>query len=182
MLKDHMRRLLLLRHGKAAAHSAGGDRERPLTRRGLEDARRVGEFLVAERLTPDLAVASNARRARQTLNCVLEAFPVHVTHLIENTIYSATVDHLLDILRQSPDKVETMLVVGHNPGFSDLADALSGAGDTDEISRMRVKFPPASLAILDFATGGWANVARGAARLHRFVTPADLRGETEAAD
>jgi phosphohistidine phosphatase len=177
-----MRRLLLLRHGKAAQQSAGGDRERPLTRRGLADARHVGEFLVAQGMTPELAVASNARRARQTMERVLEAFPVHVTHLIENTIYSATVDHLLDILRQSPAKVATMLVVGHNPGFCDLAEALAGAGDPDEIQRMRIKVPPASLAILDFQSGGWADVARGAARLRRFVTPAELRDEADEAD
>ena len=67
-------------------------------------------------------------------------------------------------------------------GFCELADALAGAGDPDEISRMRIKFPPASLAILDFPSGGWANVAKGAARLHRFVTPADLRDEADAAD
>ena len=177
-----MRRLLLLRHGKAAQQSAGGDRERPLTRRGLADARRVGQFLVAQGVTPELAVASNARRARQTLERVLEAFPVHVTQLIENSIYSASVDHLLDILRQSPEKVMTMLVVGHNPGFCELADALAGAGDPNEILRMRIKFPPAALAILDFPSGGWVNVAKGAARLHRFVTPADLRDEADDAD
>ena len=59
-----MRRLMLLRHGKADRHSAGGDRERPLTRRGEEDARRAGEFIRDLGAKPDLAVASNARRAR----------------------------------------------------------------------------------------------------------------------
>lgn len=39
-----MRRLILLRHAKADAHSAGGDRQRPLTKRGEEDARRVGRY------------------------------------------------------------------------------------------------------------------------------------------
>ena len=134
-----MRRLLLLRHGKAAQQSAGGDRERPLTRRGLADAHRVGEFLVAQGMTPELAVASNARRARQTLERVLEAFPVHVTHLIENSIYSASVDHLLDILRQSPEKVVTMLVVGHNPGFCELADALARLASTLDQARSNVE-------------------------------------------
>ena len=70
-----MRRLLLLRHGKADRHSAGGDRERPLTRRGLEDARRVGEHLAQRGLIPQLAVASNAKRARQTLEQALDSLP-----------------------------------------------------------------------------------------------------------
>ncbi len=173
-----MRRLLLLRHGKADRHSAGGDRERPLTRRGLEDARLVGQFLAELGLTPDLAVASNARRAKQTLDTVLGAFPTHVTHLIENSIYLASVDHLLDILRQAPDKISTLLVVGHNPGFAELAVALAGAGAPGEMSQMRGKFPTASLAVLDFPSGGWAGVDKGAARLHRFVTPGELRGDS----
>lgn len=172
-----MRRLLLLRHGKADRHSAGGDRARPLTRRGEEDALRVGQFLRELGVIPDLAVASNARRAKQTLEKVLAAFPDHVTHLIENTIYLASPDHLLDILRQTPDKVTTLLAVGHNPGFSELAVSLAGDGNASEISALRSKFPTAALAILDFDTDEWASVGRGAARLNRFVTPATLRGD-----
>jgi phosphohistidine phosphatase len=171
-----MRRLLLLRHGKADRHSAGGDRERPLTRRGEEDARRIGRFLLDEGMTPDLAVASNARRAKQTLERVLEAFPAHVTHLIENTIYLATIDHLMEILRQTPDKVSTLLAVGHNPGFAELALWLAGEGEAAEMTLLRAKFPTAALAVLDFETEHWAGVGKGAARLRRFVTPASLRG------
>lgn len=172
-----MRRLLLLRHGKADRHSAGGDRQRPLTRRGEEDARRIGRFLHEEGLAPDLAVASNARRAKQTLERVLEAFPVHVTHLIENTIYLATVEHLLEILRQTPDRISTLLAVGHNPGFAELAVALAGMGEPEELALMRSKYPTAALAVLDFEIGHWAQVGKGAARLYRFVTPAILRGD-----
>jgi phosphohistidine phosphatase len=175
-----MRRLLLLRHGKADRHSAGGDRERPLTRRGLKDARRIGEFLAAHGITPELAVASNARRAKQTLELALEAFPGHVTHLTENSIYLATAEHLLEILRQSPDRINTLLVVGHNPGFADLAVELAGDGDPGDLRDMQAKFPPASLAILDFANGCWADVAKGAARLYRFVTPDELRAGAAA--
>lgn len=172
-----MRRLLLMRHGKADRHSAGGDRERPLTRRGEEDARRVGAYLRDEGMTPDLAVASNARRAKQTLERTLEAFPQHVTHLIENTIYLASVDHLVEVLRQTPDKVATLLAVGHNPGFAELAYWLAGSGDEGDIALMREKYPTAALAVLDFDAPHWAGVRRGSARLNRFLTPARLRGE-----
>jgi phosphohistidine phosphatase len=172
-----MRRLLLLRHGKADRHSAGGDRERPLTRRGEEDSRRMGEFLRDSSMTPDLAVASNARRAKQTLERALEAFPAHVTHLIENTIYLATREHLVEVLRQTPDKVQTLLAVGHNPGFAELADWLAGGGEAEELDNMRSSYPTAALAILDFDADHWAEIRKGAARLRRFVTPAALRDD-----
>lgn len=172
-----MRRLILLRHGKADRHSAGGDRERPLTKRGEEDARRMGEFLAHEKLAPELAVASNARRAKRTLDLVLEAFPNHVTHLIENTIYMATAEHLLHILRQTPDKVSTLLAVGHNPGFAELAISLAGSGETEDLARLRSKFPTAALAVLDFGVNHWAEVGQGAARLSLLATPASLQGD-----
>ncbi len=174
-----MRRLLLLRHGKADRHSAGGDRERPLTHRGLSDSRRVGEHLAHQGLTPQLAVASNARRAKQTLEQALDAFPEHVAHLIENTIYNATSDHLLEILRHSPDRVETLLVVGHNPGFSELAIALAGTGEAEALQRMRLKYPTAALAVLEFRLESWAQASFGGAKLASFVTPADLRGDDD---
>jgi phosphohistidine phosphatase len=172
-----MRRLLLLRHGKADRHSAGGDRERPLTKRGEEDARRIGEYLLEADMTPELAVASNARRAKQTLERALSAFPGHVTQIIENTLYLATVDRLVDVLRQTPDKTHTLMAVGHNPGFADLADWLTGAGDPEAIDHMRSSYPTAALAILDFDTEHWSQIRKGSARLNRFVTPATLRGD-----
>jgi len=176
--KGSMRRLLLLRHGKADRHSAGGDRERPLTRRGEEDARRMGDYLLSAKIIPDLAVASGARRAKQTLERALEAFPGHVTHLIENTIYLASAGHLLETLKQTPDKVHTLLVVGHNPGFGELASILAGAGAPHELDLMRTKYPTAALAILDFNLSRWGEIDVGAARLNAYVTPAILRGES----
>ena len=142
----------------------------------------MGDFLASEGMTPDLAVASNARRAKQTLERALEAFPGHVTHLIENTIYLATREHLVEILRQTPDKVTTLLTVGHNPGFADLANWLAGSGETAELATMRMKYPTAALAVLDFDTAHWSDVRKGAAKLARFVTPGMLRGVNDDPD
>jgi phosphohistidine phosphatase len=80
------------------------------------------------------------------------------------------------VLRQTPDKVSTLLAVGHNPGFGELACALARDGAPDDLRRMQEKFPTAALAVLDFAIDGWDDAAFGGARLQRFVVPADLRG------
>ena len=114
--------------------------------------------------------------SRRSIGCST-ALPRHVTHLIENTIYLATVDHLVEILRQTPDKVATLLAVGHNPGFAELASWLAGSGEADELALMRAKFPTAALAVLDFEIDHWSEVREGGARLTRFATPGILRGE-----
>jgi phosphohistidine phosphatase len=176
-LLEPMRRLVLLRHAKADAHSAGGDRQRPLTKRGEDDARSVGRYLAEQGLAPDLAVTSDARRAKRTLDLVLQAFPKNVAHRADNAIYLARPDRILDVLRQTPEDVSTLLAVGHNPGFAELANSLAGGGAPDDLFRMRSKYPTAALAVLDFDADEWYGVGEGEARLDRFVTPADLRGD-----
>ena len=54
---------------------------------------------------------------------------------------------------------------------------IAGAGDPAERELMRMTYPPAALAVLDFDAASWADIRPGAAQLHRFVTPAILRGE-----
>lgn len=171
-----MRRLILLRHAKADAHSAGGDRQRPLTKRGEEDARSVGRYLAQAGLAPDLAVASDARRAKRTLDLTLEAFAKEVERRLDDGIYLATPDRLLDVVRQTPAETSTLLAIGHNPGFAELASALAADGEPEALIRMRSKFPTAALAVLDFDAEDWGEVAEGAGHLERFVTPGDLRG------
>jgi phosphohistidine phosphatase len=177
-----MRRLILLRHAKADAHSAGGDRQRPLTRRGEEDARRVGRYLADEGLVPDLAVSSDARRAKRTLDLALEAFPREVTHRLDDAIYLADPDRLLDVLRETPADASTLLAIGHNPGFADLACALAAEGEPGDLDRLRSKYPTAAFAVLDFPADDWAEVGAVGARLERFVTPGDLRSGGDEPD
>jgi phosphohistidine phosphatase len=172
-----MRRLLLLRHGKAERHSTGGDRDRPLTSRGEDDSRRLGHYMAAEIPAPDLAISSNARRAQQTLDLALRAFPRPTPHSIDDALYLASVDQLLEKLQETPDEVTTLLIVGHNPGFGELAIALAGAGAPRDLADLQMKFPTCALAVLEFEGNDWARIEKGAGRLARLVTPARLRGD-----
>lgn len=170
-----MFRLMLLRHAKAAPFSPTGDHDRPLIERGRADARRLGDHLTAEHLLPDFAAVSDARRTRETFEIVGEGWrktPVR----FEPRIYEATTPALWALLRQSPDDMKTMMCVGHNPGFSDLAAELIGFGDRYAQARMRHHFPTCALAILDLHIDSWADARPGSARLDRFVTPKTLGG------
>ena len=70
-----------------------------------------------------------------------------------------------------PDEVESVMLIGHNPGIQDLALSLAGAGS--EIARLRSKFPTAALATLEF-NGTWRELAPGSAELVSFVKPKEL--------
>ena len=169
-----MRRLLLLRHAKAAHPTGGGDRERALVERGRRDAQRVGAFLAEADLIPDLTIHSGAERARQTAAIVVNAWPRANEARTEPGLYEAAAAGLYAIVRALPDAAPSVMLIGHNPSLADLADHLAGSGATSDVARMAAKFPTAGLAVLEFDIDRWRDAAPGSARLARFVTPESL--------
>jgi phosphohistidine phosphatase len=168
-----MRRLMLLRHAKAAPADGTADIDRPLVERGRQALPRVAAHLADEQLIPDLAVVSTARRARETWDVVAPTLG-DVPARFEPRIYEAPADRILKVVREVESQVRTLLMVGHNPGFEDLAKLLIGHGDRYAFARMARRYPTAGLAVLDFAAEDWGEVKPGTGRLDRFVTPKSL--------
>jgi phosphohistidine phosphatase len=124
-----MRRLILMRHGDAEANGpqGQGDRGRPLSRAGHGSALRLGQELRARGLSPDMILSSDATRAVETLEDVVRGggftgVPVKTISIL----YLADPDTLLDRCHEVADSVQTLLLIGHNPGWSDAASLLSG--------------------------------------------------------
>lgn len=181
------RRLILMRHATAAT-GTGRDFDRPLTRRGLEEAHRVGERLRAQGPRPDRVITSSARRCLETWQAVAsglggapesgQATGPTVEPLVaprvehDDGLYNASTRGLLDAIRAVED-AQTLLVLAHNPGISVLALELGRAHPVDEIA-LRDGFAPASMAI--FAVdGAWGDLAAATTRLLRF-DPAPREG------
>ena len=169
-----MRRLLLLRHAKAVPSTGRNDYDRALIERGRRDAAGIGAFVAETGMIPDLVIYSGAARAHETAAIVLKAWPRRVEARAEAGLYEATRDAIQQIVRALPDTAPSVLLIGHNPGLADLANHLVGGGAESDIARMAGKFPTAGLAALEFDVDRWRDVARGSARLARFVTPDDV--------
>jgi phosphohistidine phosphatase len=172
-----MRRLLLLRHARAAPAVGGDDFGRALTTEGEEDASRVGDLMAREALQTDYALCSSARRALETATIVLGRWPNAPRPTLDSRLYDATWRLVLALARDLPEAAASALIVGHNPGIGDLASWLTGEGDRAERLRMAAKFPPCGLVVLDFDAADWPNVSARSGRLERFVTPSDLASE-----
>lgn len=152
-----MKRLILMRHGKAERSSPGGDFERRLTERGREDAALMGRLLRDEGLVPDLALVSSARRTLETWAEAACAFPTaRMTSL--KTLYHAPAERLLDEIEAVADEVETVMVVAHNPGIHELAIRLliEGSAGPALIARAESRFPTATVAAFTIDPAGRA--------------------------
>jgi len=168
-----MLRLLLLRHAKAAWPSGVLDVDRPLAKRGREAALRMAHYLKDEHLAPDLVLVSPARRAMETWDLV-QPLLGDIEIRRDGRIYEAPVARLLGVLQEGEPEARTVLMIGHNPGFEDLAALLIGDGDRDGMVRMGQKYPTAGLAVIDFPHETWREVGRKSGRLERFSTPKSL--------
>lgn len=166
-----MKRLLLLRHAKSSWHDPSlPDHDRPLASRGHEAADRMAEYLRSNVPAVDLVLCSSALRTTETLQHMGRAFG-DAEIVVEDGLYGASDDELLDRLRAAPDVADGVALIGHNPGVQDLATELASGGE--DLGRMQTKFPTGALAVLEF-DGGWTDLGPGSCRLVGFVTPKDL--------
>ena len=167
-----MHTLFLLRHAKSSwTDPTLPDVERPLAPRGRRDAKRIAEHLRRRGIEPELVLCSTAVRTRETLDLVRPALPTSkLAH--EQELYAASADALLARVRRVPETVESVMVIGHNPGLHQLALVLASTGE--ELERLEAKFPTAALATLKL-TRAWDEVAAGDATLAEYVVPKQLR-------
>jgi phosphohistidine phosphatase len=121
IMPPHLRRVLLLRHAKSAWDEPGQpDFDRPLAPRGRRAAALMGVYLRDEGLVPDLVLCSAARRARETWTICEQKLGASPHLEVEDDLYLASPDHLLKRLRAVPDRVCTVLFVGHEGGVDEL--------------------------------------------------------------
>ena len=123
---------------------------------------------------PDLVLCSTATRTRQTLDEVISELEVAPAIEFQEELYLAAPSEMLDLVRSVPDTVESILLVGHNPGTGMLAAALSGDGQPESVHLMRAKFPTAGLAIIELSVDRWKDITSGCGSLKEFVRPRDL--------
>lgn len=169
-----MKRLLLLRHAKSAWPEGVADHDRPLAARGRRDAPRMGAYLASAGLQPDFALVSSARRTQETWALVAPALHGSCPFLTVPSIYEAEPPAILAAIRNAPEASETLLVIGHNPGFENLAALLAPAGDGDALARLKEKYPTAGLAVIRFDVTHWSDIAPGTGLLDAFVVPKAL--------
>jgi phosphohistidine phosphatase len=166
-----MRSVYLLRHAKSSWKTGRPDHERPLAGRGRRAAKAIAAHLRDAGIEPELVLCSTARRTRETLELISPALGSAVV-AIEQELYGADNDELLERLRAVPDDVASVMLIGHNPGMQELA--LDLARPSAALRELEAKYPTAALATLAFPGASWQELGPGTSELSGFVKPRDL--------
>lgn len=151
---DHQRRLLLLRHAKSDwANPALSDHERPLNDRGMRTAPRMGQHIESMQLPIDHVLCSTARRAQQTLRLMQNVWQrLQPEVAFAQELYLASPKAILQELSQLDERFSSVMIVGHNPGISEMASWLA---------QDNIEMPTAGLVV--FSGGGiaWSSALEG---------------------
>ena len=150
-----MKRLTLVRHAKSSwKDDQLSDFQRPLNKRGRDDAPMMGKRLARRKICPQVIVSSPATRALTTAEAILEALNMSGKDLQKDaSIYEATVGDLLALIHVLDQHFDHVMLVGHNPGFTYLSTYLS---DTRIYN-----IPTCGVFCMDFDVHSWVDVAAG---------------------
>lgn len=122
-----MKILYLVRHAKSSWKFPDlADFDRPLNKRGRRDAPMMGQRLRQRGILPDLMISSPAERAKRTAQAVAEAIEYPTTAVqYDEALYHASASAMLTVLQAVADTKDVLMLVGHNPGLTELANYLS---------------------------------------------------------
>jgi len=157
-----MKKLTLLRHAKSERDSPSGrDFDRSLNERGRADSKRMGQEIRDLGLQFDLVLASPAQRVVETVEGIGGLSPQFDEH-----IYDASTKQLLDLVQSTDDRVGSLMLVGHNPGFERLAARLTDE-EVDDV-------PTTALVEIELPIDHWRDADEGGGRLIRFIKAKEL--------
>ena len=167
-----MKVLSIVRHAKAERPEGfPTDFTRPLTQRGLKDAARLGALLAGLEPTVDCILSSPAARAAHTADRLAAELGYANSVTWEDSIYLASADTLLDLLRRAPEEAEHLVLIGHNPGLEQLAAGLcSGAPDNSVLTLIT-----ATVAHFDLDISRWTQLRWGAGQLKLLIAAKHLK-------
>ena len=117
-----MKKIILIRHAKSDWNNyLLPDYDRPLAERGLRDATQMAASLKKRGIQIDLICSSTAQRAKQTtlLSAGVLGYSESKIHW-EKSLYHASASHLLHFIQSQSDQVQTLVLIGHNPGLTEL--------------------------------------------------------------
>jgi len=160
-----MRSLYLVRHAKSSWDFPElTDLKRPLNKRGKSDAPKMGKLLRKKDESPDLMISSPAKRAFGTARRIAKELGYPVKKIIkEESLYMADTEEFFSVIKDTPDKVDKLMLFAHNYGITYFANYISNSS-IDNI-------PTCGLVRIDFDIDSWKDIEKHKGSLIYFEYP-----------
>lgn len=143
-----MKKLIVIRHAKADGSFTGADFDKPLQERGRQAAPLIAKKIISRGIQHPFILCSGALRTQQTLSLMNTYFQVPQERIIiDPDLYLAAAQKLLNAIQQTPDAVDELILIAHNPGVTALINSLA--------QESIINVPTAGTACILFDTPKW---------------------------
>ncbi len=162
-----MKKIFLVRHAKSSWKNPNlSDRHRPLNKRGKQNAPMMAERLREREELPDLIVASPAKRAQSTAKRIAKGIGYNLENIAtDEMLYFQDMEGVLDVIRRTDERYQSVMVIGHNPEMTELLNNLVGF--------ITGNMPTCAIATMEF-DGDWTNLKLGGAELLSYDFPKNV--------
>ncbi len=159
-----------MRHGKAAMQNGpvGVDFARPLTEEGCQEVAMVGRYCQKLSVHPQLVIASTAKRTQMTAQQFTSVYETAIETRPEAALYNAGLADLLKVLHDIDDQYQHVLLIGHNPGVTELTQYLTNTS--------LPSLTAGSLYQLRFNASSWSDLTKQGGQTVLFLSPEFLKG------
>jgi len=163
-----MKTLYIVRHAKSSwDHPGLSDDERPLIKKGIKRTNKIAAFLQDKDIKVDRFISSYAVRAHETAKIIAGtlAYPENKIS-ISRQLYHGSTDHIYDELHALPDDIESVMIFGHNPTFTSLANHF--------LSEKTDWLPTSAVVAISFNTDKWTEITLAEQKTKFVIFPRDL--------
>tara|TARA_Y100000748_G_C15248760_1_gene392023 strand:+ start:129 stop:617 length:489 start_codon:yes stop_codon:yes gene_type:complete len=158
--------IIIFRHGKSDWDAIyDKDHNRPLSKRGIKAAKKMGNYLKQINQIPDVVISSSAIRAKNTAELAMNSGDWKSIFYIEPRIYGGSSEELLSIVQKINKKIKTVCLVGHEPICSSFISLCTFHSQ---------RFTTASMAKIDFKFKEWSEINFGKGILNWIKSPKEI--------
>ncbi len=162
-----MKTLYLMRHAKSSwKDSSLDDFDRPLNKRGMNDAPLISKYLLDQKIVVDLIISSPAKRAALTAKIIANELKFTSNIIFEPKIYEANLSELLNLIQSIENRINNVILIGHNPALNEFANYL--------IDREIDNIPTAGVVAIKFEME-WEEISKKSGKLLFFIYPKSLK-------
>lgn len=155
-----------MRHAKSSwDNPTMSDRTRPLNERGRRIAPKMGALIRKLEYLPDMIYCSTAQRTRETLELLTSEIGLIPRIHFSDAIYEASVGSLVELIQNTSDEFQSIMIIGHNPGME-----LCIKFFTDELIQM----PTATIVLIELNIDSWAEVSISHGKIVDVLRPKEI--------
>jgi phosphohistidine phosphatase len=157
--------LQIVRHGKSGWDYEGiADIDRPLKSKGIKSSYEISRKLKLNDLVPDLIISSPANRALHTAIIFAGVFNIPFQQVqINKYLYESSAGKIIDLIKETPDEIVSLMIVGHNPDFTDIANSF--------LDQPVDNLPTSGVVALKFNANSWGKISKEELTSHQFIFP-----------